>query len=196
MKHLGAGLVLVVAVACAHRGGASVAPVASGGGVEFIFLPPHEGIDSYIPLSTKGACGSRGVFAEDLFGIVVDSVIVDGHDVPESISVANWDSVAPPSVVKPDTGFTFLVSPERLGAGFFEWSEKVQPLEFVPPMGGMFRSRHFPIDLNATKPEEIVIRYRVRCTDMTLSQPIVARGRNGVFLAKESQARWSRRTSR
>jgi hypothetical protein len=197
MKASIVGLALLAAVAaCAHGGRGAVVLATNSGGVDFTFFPPHEGIESYIPLSSKGACGAKGVFAEDLFGVVVDEVMVDGRAAPSSTSPGNWDSVAPPLVVRPDTGFTFLVSPRRLGAHFFDWADKVQSTEFVPPMGGMFRGTQFEIDFNAGKPEELVIRYRVRCTDMTLSPPIVAHGRNAFVLAKESQARWSRRTSR
>jgi hypothetical protein len=188
--------VLGGASACAHHHGDTGVPTQEAHGIDFSFFPPVEGFRTYIPLPTRGACGLKGVFSEAMFGVLVDSVIADGRPVESLASTGNWDSVASPLAVTPDSGFTFLVSHSELGAHFFEWSEKRQAPGFMPPLGGPFRGNTFKLAIDGDKPEEIVIQYRVRCVDMTLSQPMVVRGRNDLELAKESRLRWSRRTSR
>jgi hypothetical protein len=174
---------LVAAFGCAHAPAGVTSPPAQGNNIEFLFLPAdlEAGFIGMIPISTHAICGDKGVFANAFLSVVVDSVVADGRPIAPDQGKGIYHDVGAPILIRPDAGFTFQVSQRDLEANFFEWSERRQPPGFVPPSSGAVRSKAFRLEADKYSPIDVVIRYRIRCADMTVSSSLSSRGQN--FLA-------------
>ena len=182
---------LVTTLGCAHAPSDARELPKKGNGVEFLFLPadPEQGLMGVIPISTHGICGDKGVFADASLSLMVDSVQADGRSLVPDKENGLYDGTSSPIVIRPDLGFTFQVSQRDLQANFFEWSEKKLPSGFVPPGHGPVRSNVFRLVADKDSPVDVVITYRIRCADMTLSTPMSTRGQNLVALASRNVVR-------
>lgn len=186
MKHALLLSTLVGAFGCGHVTADSAGRPTIGQGVEFLFLPsdPKLGLVDIIPISTRGICGDKGVFADAFLGVLVDSVEADGQPLaPEEEDGVYDGSRAGALVIRPDSGFTYQVSQSHLQANFFEWSERKQPVGFIPPSYGQVRGTSFELKGDKDGPLDVVIRYRIRCADLTLSDRLSTRGQNLSSLA-------------
>jgi hypothetical protein len=185
--------VFISALCCAHAPSDPTTQLAKGDGVEFLFVPPDPdlGLLGTIPISTHGICGGKGVFADATLSLVIDSVLADGRPIVPDKGKGLYDGTSSPIVIRPDLGFTFQVSQRDLEANFFEWSEKKLPPGFVPPGHGPIRSNNFCLVADKDSPVDVVITYRIRCADMTMSAPMSTRGQNLVALSWRSAARQS-----
>ena len=163
-----------------------------GDGVEFVFLPsdPEAGLLSSIPISTHGVCGAKGVFSDAMFGVVVDSMTADAQQLfPDTTKDAIYEGPISPIAVRPALGFTFQVPDHDLGGYFYGWTERTPLPEFAPPSHGTFYGQTFHLVADKDSPLEIVIRYRIRCADMTLSPPMSTRGQNLLALVWRKNGR-------
>jgi len=177
---------LVAALGCAPAPAEHTNQPAASGGVEFLFVPsdPDSGILGTIPISTRGTCGNKGVFADAFLSLVVESVLADGRPIVPDKGRGVYDGTGgPPIVVRPDLGFTFQVSQHDLEGNSFEWTEKLSPPGFVPPSHGPVRSNAFRLEADKNSPLDVVITYRIRCADMTMSAAMSTHGQNLVALA-------------
>jgi hypothetical protein len=192
MKHALIFSALLSAFGCGHVTANSAERPTMGQGVEFLFLPsdPKLGLMGIIPISTRGICAEKGVFADAFLGVLVDALEADDRALaPEKRDGVYDGSPAGSIVIRPDTGFTYQVSQRDLEANFFEWSEMKQPVGFIPPSHGQVHGTSFELKADKDGPLDVVIRYRIRCADLTLSEPLSTRGQNLSNLAWRSVGR-------
>ena len=181
-------LTLFAGLDCARPIMVGAAADARHDGIEFSFVPSDDqGFVSPIPISTHGACGTKGALMASNFGLVIDSVEADGRPV-EKFTVEGGIYEGPPplylDVVSPDRGFTYLVLQRDLSGFFYGWTEKKPPPGFVPPPHGRFHGHTFNLRVDFDSPLEILIKYHVRCADMSMSPMMSTRGQNGFALAR------------